>query len=63
MDVKEQLTVAEAAEKSGYCQEHIRRLIREKHIGAVKFGMMWWIDPQSLADYERERGRGDVSEQ
>lgn len=47
----EWLSVDEAAKKSGYHANYIRRLIRAGEIEAVKKGLMWWIDPESLAAY------------
>jgi excisionase family DNA binding protein len=45
------LTVEEAEQVSGYCQEWIRRLIREGELTAQKIGRMWFLDKKSLEDY------------
>jgi excisionase family DNA binding protein len=51
MDTALTLTVEEAEQVSGYCQEWIRRLIREGTITAQKIGRMWFLDKKSLEDY------------
>ncbi len=45
------LSVDEAAEKSGYHPNYIRRKIRDGEIKAEKKGLMWWVDPDSLAAF------------
>jgi len=45
------LSVDEAAKKSGYHPNYIRRLIRAGEIEAIKKGLMWWVDPDSLKAY------------
>ena len=47
----EWLSVDEAAAKSGYHANYIRRLIRAGEIKAEKKGLMWWVDPDSLAAF------------
>ena len=47
------LSVAEAAEISGYHPEHIRRLIREGKVKAQKFASVWQVDRYSLQIYMR----------
>ena len=49
--VEEWLTTAEAAELTGYHPEHLRELVREGKIDGRKFGIVWQISKQSLADY------------
>jgi len=48
------LSVAEAAEISGYHPEHIRRLIREGKVKAQKFASVWQVDRYSLQIYMRK---------
>lgn len=47
-------TVREAAEKSGYNAEYIRRLIREGKIEAVKIGGILLVKVDSLKDYQKK---------
>lgn len=50
-DSGEWLTVKDAAEKSGYDQEHIRRLIRNGEITGRKFSIVWMVNSTSLLEY------------
>jgi len=45
------ITTAEAAELSGYHPDHLRELIRDGQIAAVKKGNAWWVDSKSLLTY------------
>jgi excisionase family DNA binding protein len=45
------ISVEEAAELSGYSEEQLRRLIREKQVTADKKGGRWWVDQKSLLSY------------
>jgi excisionase family DNA binding protein len=45
------LTTQEAAILSGYDIQHVRRLVREGKIGAVKRGRDWWIDYEMFMAY------------
>jgi excisionase family DNA binding protein len=47
-------SIKEAAEVSGYHPEHLRRLIREGKIEAVKVGQAYLIRVESLEKYLRE---------
>ena len=49
--VDQWVTTTEAAQISGYHVEHIRRLIRDGHILARKWGKEWMVDKSSLLDY------------
>lgn len=49
----EWVTTVEAASISGYHPEHIRELIRDKKIVAVKKGNAWWVDLASLIAYAK----------
>ena len=55
----EWLSVEEAADRSGYHPEYLRRLIRAKRIEAVKKGLMWWVDPDSLDAYLKDAQEAD----
>ena len=50
----EWITTTEAAKLSGYHPEHIRELIREGKIAAVKKGNAWWVDRKALFAYLKE---------
>lgn len=49
----EWITVSQAAELSGYNEEHIRRLLREGLIVGRKFGIVWQVKRSSVVDYLR----------
>jgi len=49
-------TVRELSAEIGYHPEHIRRLIRQGKIEATKVGLLWFVNPDSMAAYvERVR--------
>ena len=57
------ITTAEAAEYSGFHVEYIRRLIRNDHIRARKWGREWMVDRKSLLVYlEMDRRPGPKAE-
>jgi len=45
------ITTQEAADYSGYDVEHVRRLIRQGKVDAVKKGRTWWISTKSFTNY------------
>ena len=45
------ITTTEAAELSGYHPDHLRELIRDGQIAAVKKGNAWWVDRKALVAY------------
>jgi excisionase family DNA binding protein len=63
----EWISVKEAAKISGYHEEHVRRIIRNRKITARKFAnVAWQIDKNSLLDYmettlKKGRKRGPKS--
>jgi excisionase family DNA binding protein len=50
-DLHLRMTTQEAAERSGYDIEHVRRLARQGKIGEVKKGRDWWIDVEQFTAY------------
>jgi len=48
------ITTGEAAELSGYSLYHIRRLLRSGWLRGQRFGAVWQVDRESLAEYMRE---------
>jgi len=44
-------TIKEASEKTGYNEEYLRRLIREKKLESVKIGTVYFIRVESLENY------------
>jgi hypothetical protein len=50
----EWITVGQAAEISGYNQEHIRRLLREGFLIGRKFGIVWQVNRTSIVVYLSE---------
>jgi hypothetical protein len=53
----EWITVNEAANISGYNEEHITRLIREEKITAQKFSIVWQVSRASLLAYIEKIGK------
>jgi excisionase family DNA binding protein len=51
MSNDEWITVNEAAQLSGYNEEHITRLIRQGKINAKKFSTVWQVSRKSLLAY------------
>jgi excisionase family DNA binding protein len=49
------ITTEEAAEISGYHQEHIRRLIRAGKLKGRKFLIVWQVGRSSLLGYVRKQ--------
>ena len=45
------LTVRSAAEISGYNQQYIRRLLRNRVFQSRKIGQIWLIDKKNFLDY------------
>jgi hypothetical protein len=45
------ITVGQAAEITGYNEEHITRLCREGKIKAQKYSIVWQVDRDSLLSY------------
>jgi len=45
------LTVRSAAEISGYNQQYLRRLLRNRVFQSRKIGQIWLIDKKSFMDY------------
>lgn len=50
----EYVSVDEAAQITGYAQDHLRRLIRQGKINATKKGVMWWVELESLQEYKKK---------
>jgi excisionase family DNA binding protein len=48
------LTVSEAAELSGYHENHIRRIVRAGHVQAQKWGNAWMVSKNSLLEYQEQ---------
>ena len=47
----EWITVSQAAELSGYNEEHITRLCRQGKIEARKYSIVWQVNRDSLLGY------------
>lgn len=57
------ITTAEAAQLTGYNNEHIRRLVRSGKIRGRKFGIVWQVDRTSVLKYLENEGRGPKQKQ
>jgi excisionase family DNA binding protein len=56
------VTTREAAQRSGYVAETVRRLANQGRIKSRKFGIVYQIDLEDLLRYkakQEEKGRGD----
>ena len=47
----EWITVSQAAQLTGYNEEHITRLCRQGKIKARKYSIVWQVDRDSLSGY------------
>lgn len=45
-------TVKEISKRTGYCREHLRRLIRIGAIKTERVGRVYLVDPESFAAYQ-----------
>jgi excisionase family DNA binding protein len=54
-DLAAWLTVNEAADRAGVNVSYIRRLCGDGILKAIKRGSVWFIDPDSLAEWESQR--------
>jgi len=52
-------TVRELSKQTGYHPEHIRRLIRQGRVEAKKLGLLWFVNPESMAAYIKQVGRDE----
>ena len=59
LENQEWITTAEAAGISGYHPEHVRWLIRQGRIRAIKFGIVWQIYRNSLLTYIEESAHSE----
>jgi excisionase family DNA binding protein len=57
------IITTEASELSGYSEQYIRRLIRQKKLKAEKKGGRHWVDKQSLLDYMKAAKESDDKRQ
>ena len=65
------LTIEEAAQRSGYAEQYVRRMAKTGMIRAVKRGHFWLVERASLEAYlqaarrtdDRRYGPRDVDEQ
>jgi excisionase family DNA binding protein len=53
------MTIPEGAKLFGYHPEHLRELIRDGKIAAVKKGNAWWVDRRSLTRYVKTAQKTD----
>jgi excisionase family DNA binding protein len=56
------LTSHEAARLLGFCPDHVRRLILQGKIKAVKLGHSWLIKPSDLKKVKRLRKQKEPKE-
>ena len=52
--IQDYLSVEEVAEQLGYSTAHVRRLIRQKQLAAVKLGR-WRISPEAIGNFIKRR--------
>jgi hypothetical protein len=51
MNTDDWLTVKAACDLTGYADQYLRRLLREKAVDAQKFGHVWMVSRHSLMTY------------
>jgi excisionase family DNA binding protein len=51
IDLKNYLTIKEAAEKLGYFSPYVNKLIRDGKLNAVKRGRQYFIAPEEINKY------------
>lgn len=49
--LKNYISVKDAAEFSGYCQQYLRRLLRTKKLMGLKIGQLWLIEVDKFEEY------------
>ena len=57
--LEDYITIRSAAERSGYSEQYVRRLVRNRDVVAVKAGCTWLIEIASLDSYVRAARRSD----
>lgn len=57
------ISVSEAAEITGYHPEHLRRLIRQGKLKAVRKGTMFWLDRGELSSFMDETQESRAADQ
>jgi excisionase family DNA binding protein len=57
------ISVSEAAEITGYHPEHLRRLIRQGKLKAVRKGTMFWLDRCELSSFMEEAQESRIVDQ
>ena len=55
MNTDSTMTVSEAAQRLDVTEEAIRQAVRRGRIKAIKLGTMWWLNAESVRDYEASR--------
>lgn len=56
-DDSEWITASQAAQISGYNEEHITRLCRQGKIAAKKYSTVWQVNRNSLLEYIAKVGK------
>ncbi len=51
MDQGDLVTVAEEAARSGYTEQHLRRLVRVGKVRGKKYGRDWLLSARSVDEY------------
>ena len=57
--LEDYVTIRFAMEHSGYCEQYIRRLVRNGRLCAIKAGCTWLIEIASLDVYLRDAQRSN----
>jgi excisionase family DNA binding protein len=52
--IQNYFTIEEVAEQLGYSHAHVRRLIRQKQLAAVKLGR-WRVSQEAIEDFIKRR--------
>ena len=51
------ISISDASKQTGYTEDYLRTLIRQKRINARKVVIVWLVSQSSLSAYLREQGK------
>jgi excisionase family DNA binding protein len=55
IDNKKMQSVSTAADSVGYSRDYVTKLARDQKIAAVQIGRQWFVEPESLQEYAKQR--------
>jgi len=55
------VSIATASSRSGYCEQYLRRLVRNGKLNGIKVSQIWFIDANNLRTYlDNAQGIGNA---